>query len=223
MRQLAETSRKEKLAYAEEVIKLLDMEDYADSIVGVPGEGLTFNACRSYEYNWRDNRSQRWTEEKKINNRGWARIKAPTVTLPWRAQFWQTSWSILDLLEKLPAHGQAILCTIHQPSTTLLQRFGRVLFLGPNGKPAYFGELGPGCKTLTQYFERNGAVSCPPKANPAEYMMEITGCASGTESEIDWPKVWRSSPEFTKVHRELEYMERTLQKTEIDVSSNNSE
>ena len=51
MRQLAETSRKEKLAYAEEVIKLLDMEDYADSIVGVPGEGLTFNACRSYEYN----------------------------------------------------------------------------------------------------------------------------------------------------------------------------
>jgi ATP-binding cassette subfamily G (WHITE) protein 2 (PDR) len=50
LRQPAETSRKEKLAYVEEVIKLLDMEDYADSIVGVPGEGLTFNACRSYEY-----------------------------------------------------------------------------------------------------------------------------------------------------------------------------
>jgi ABC-type multidrug transport system ATPase subunit len=135
----------------------------------------------------------------------------------------QTSWPILDLLEKLTAHGQAILCTIHQPSATLLQRFNRVLFLGPNGKPAYFGELGPGCKTLTQYFERNGAVSCPPEANPAEYMMEITGCAPGTESEIDWPTVWRSSPEFAKVHQELEYMERTLQKTDIDVSNNNSE
>jgi ATP-binding cassette, subfamily G (WHITE), member 2, PDR len=134
----------------------------------------------------------------------------------------QTSWSILDLLEKLTAHGQAILCTIHQPSATLLQRFDRMLFLGPNGKPVYFGELGLGCKTLTEYCERNGAVPCPPEANPAEYMMEITSCAPGTESEIDWPNVWRSSPEFAEVHQELEYMERTLQKAETYVSSNES-
>jgi ATP-binding cassette subfamily G (WHITE) protein 2 (PDR) len=135
----------------------------------------------------------------------------------------QTSWSILDLLEKLTAHGQAILCTIHQPSATLLQRFDLMLFLGPNGKPVYFGELGLGCNTLTQYFEGNGAVSCPPEVNPAEYMMEITGCAPGTESEIDWPNVWRSSPEFAKVHQELEYMGRTLQKSETYVSSNESD
>jgi ATP-binding cassette subfamily G (WHITE) protein 2 (PDR) len=32
-------SRKEKLAYVEEVIKLLGMESYAEAIVGVPGEG----------------------------------------------------------------------------------------------------------------------------------------------------------------------------------------
>ena len=51
MRQSAEISRKEKLAYVEDVIKLLDMEAYADAIVGVPGEGLTFNAYRSREYN----------------------------------------------------------------------------------------------------------------------------------------------------------------------------
>jgi hypothetical protein len=51
MRQSAEISRKEKLAYVEDVIKLLDMEAYADAIIGVPGEGLTFNAYRSREYN----------------------------------------------------------------------------------------------------------------------------------------------------------------------------
>ena len=131
----------------------------------------------------------------------------------------QTSWSILDLLENLKAHGQAILCTIHQPSATLLQRFDRMLFLSPNGKPIYFGELGPECKTLTQYFERYGAVSCPPEANPAEYMMEITGCAPGIESDINWPKVWRSSPEFAKVHEELDSMERTLKKAETCTST----
>ena len=98
-----------------------------------------------------------------------------------------------------------------------------MLFLGPNGKPVYFGELGPGCTTLTQYFEQNGAISCPPEGNPAEYMMEITGCAPGTESDIDWPNVWRSSPEFAKVHQELEHMERTLQKAKSYVSSNDSD
>jgi hypothetical protein len=32
-------SRREKLAYVEEVIKLLEMEEYAEAVVGVPGEG----------------------------------------------------------------------------------------------------------------------------------------------------------------------------------------
>ena len=50
MRQPAEIPRKEKLAYVEDVIELLDMEAYADAIVGVPGEGLKFNPHRSREY-----------------------------------------------------------------------------------------------------------------------------------------------------------------------------
>lgn len=39
LRQPAKTPRKEKLEYVEEVIKLLDMQEYADAVVGVPGEG----------------------------------------------------------------------------------------------------------------------------------------------------------------------------------------
>ena len=34
------TPRAEKIAYVEEVIRLLEMEEYAEAIVGVPGEGL---------------------------------------------------------------------------------------------------------------------------------------------------------------------------------------
>lgn len=32
--------RPEKIAYVEEVIRLLDMESYADATIGVPGEGM---------------------------------------------------------------------------------------------------------------------------------------------------------------------------------------
>lgn len=96
----------------------------------------------------------------------------------------QTSWAILALLEKLTAHGQAVLCTIHQPSATLFERFDRLLFLAAGGKPVYFGDIGPSC-TLTAYFEKNGAKPYPPDANPAEWMMEVIGAAPGTIREID--------------------------------------
>jgi ATP-binding cassette subfamily G (WHITE) protein 2 (PDR) len=40
LRQPPEYSQEEKLAYVDEVIRILEMEDYADAIVGVPGSGL---------------------------------------------------------------------------------------------------------------------------------------------------------------------------------------
>lgn len=40
LRQPANVPRKEKLAYVDEVIDLLDMQPYADAVVGVPGSGL---------------------------------------------------------------------------------------------------------------------------------------------------------------------------------------
>jgi ATP-binding cassette subfamily G (WHITE) protein 2 (PDR) len=39
LRQPRDVPREEKLAYVEEVIKLLNMQEYADAVVGVPGEG----------------------------------------------------------------------------------------------------------------------------------------------------------------------------------------
>lgn len=40
LRQPASVPRKEKIAYADEVIQILGMEEYADAVVGVLGEGL---------------------------------------------------------------------------------------------------------------------------------------------------------------------------------------
>lgn len=40
LRQPAHVPRNEKLAYVEEVVKMLEMEPYADALVGIPGEGM---------------------------------------------------------------------------------------------------------------------------------------------------------------------------------------
>ena len=39
----------------------------------------------------------------------------------------QTAWSICTLMRKLAQNGQAILCTIHQPSAILFQQFDSLL------------------------------------------------------------------------------------------------
>lgn len=40
LRQPDSVSKEEKYAYVEEVIKMLNMEEFAEAIVGIPGEGL---------------------------------------------------------------------------------------------------------------------------------------------------------------------------------------
>jgi ATP-binding cassette, subfamily G (WHITE), member 2, PDR len=116
----------------------------------------------------------------------------------------QPSWNILQLLRKLTEHGQAILCTIHQPSAMLFEQFDRLLFLAKGGKTVYFGEVGAESRILIDYFTRNDAPPCPKGENPAEWMLAAIGAAPGSHSEIDWHKTWLDSPERIAVREELE-------------------
>jgi ABC-type multidrug transport system ATPase subunit len=43
LRQPRHVSKQEKIEYVNEVIKLLDMQEYSDAVVGVPGEGRFSN------------------------------------------------------------------------------------------------------------------------------------------------------------------------------------
>ncbi|KAF5666080.1 ABC transporter CDR4 [Fusarium heterosporum] len=190
LRQSAEISRQAKLDYVEYVIDMLDMQEFSDAVIGVPGEGLN-------------------VEQRKRLTIGVELAARPQLLVfldePTSGLDSQTSWAICDLIEKLTASGQAVLCTIHQPSAMLFQRFDRLLLLAPGGKTVYFGDLGDQSQTLLKYFERNGAPPCPPDANPAEYMLNIIQPSNDEKAEnIDWHSVWRSSPEFQDVKQELQ-------------------
>ncbi|KAJ4152410.1 Multidrug resistance protein [Fusarium falciforme] len=188
LRQPPNYSKEEKIAYVETVIELLDMQPYADAIIGVPGEGLN-------------------VEQRKRLTIGVELAARPKLLLffdePTSGLDSQTSWSICDLMEKLTNSGQAILCTIHQPSAILFQRFDRLLLLAKGGRTVYFGPIGKSSQTLLDYFVRNGGAPCPPEANPAEHMLHVIGAAPGSGSDIDWPVVWRNSPEYRGVQDEL--------------------
>ncbi|BCR83618.1 putative ABC multidrug transporter [Aspergillus chevalieri] len=204
LRQPPRYSRQEKLEYVDTVISLLNMEEYSDAFIGVPGEGLN-------------------VEQRKRLTIGVELAARPELLLfldePTSGLDSQTSWSICDLMEKLTRNGQAILCTIHQPSAMLFQRFDRLLLLS-KGRTIYFGDVGKNSQVLVDYFTRNGAHSRPPGANPAEYMLEVIGAAPGAHTEIDWPEVWRNSPEYNKVQAELD---RFMEYSSSDKMQNNDD
>jgi ATP-binding cassette, subfamily G (WHITE), member 2, PDR len=135
----------------------------------------------------------------------------------------QTAWSICNLLRKLANNGQAILCTIHQPSALLFQEFDRLLFLVAGGQPVYFGEIGQDSRTLISYFERQGAHPCPPQANPAEWMLQVVGAAPGAVAARDYADAWRESPEYQAMKDHLAHLKTAPEKEVSDVKTASKE
>ncbi|KAI1844016.1 hypothetical protein JX266_009882 [Neoarthrinium moseri] len=188
LRQPKSVSKKEKYDYVEEVIKLLSMETFADAVVGVPGEGLN-------------------VEQRKLLTIGVELAAKPKLLLfldePTSGLDSQSSWAICSFLRKLADAGQAVLCTVHQPSALLFQQFDRLLFLAKGGKTVYFGEIGENSHTLLEYFESNGARKCDSQENPAEYMLEIVNQTQDGQGR-DWHSAWKASHEAQAVQAEIQ-------------------
>lgn len=115
-----------------------------------------------------------------------------------------TAWSICTLLRKLANNGQAILCTIHQPSGTLFQMFDSLLFLAV-GKTLYFGNIGTNSRILIDCFEGYGARRCGETENPAKWLLDITSSTARSEKTIsvDWAGKWANSREKREVKEKI--------------------
>lgn len=189
LRQPKSVSIKEKNEFVEDVIKMLNMEDFSEAVVGVPGEGLN-------------------VEQRKLLTIGVELAAKPALLLfldePTSGLDSQSSWAICAFLRKLADNGQAVLSTIHQPSAILFQEFDRLLFLAKGGRTVYFGDIGEQSRTLLDYFEGHGARKCEDAENPAEYMLEIVGAGASGKSTQDWPSVWNESDEAKGIHTELD-------------------
>jgi ATP-binding cassette subfamily G (WHITE) protein 2 (PDR) len=171
LRQPKSVSKQEKFDFVEDVIKMLNMEDFAEAVVGVPGEGLN-------------------VEQRKLLTIGVELAAKPALLLfldePTSGLDSQSSWAIVSFLRKLADNGQAVLATIHQPSAILFQEFDRLLFLAKGGRTVYFGDIGKNSETLLNYFESHGADKCGENDNPAEYMLTMVGAGAQGKSSKDW-------------------------------------
>jgi ATP-binding cassette, subfamily G (WHITE), member 2, SNQ2 len=120
----------------------------------------------------------------------------------------QSAWNLVRFLRKLADSGQAILCTIHQPSSLLFESFDRLLLLGRGGNTIYFGDIGEDSHVMREYFARYGA-KCPSNVNPAEYMLEAIGAGITPRiGDRDWKDIWLDSAEFARTRAEIEEIKR---------------
>ncbi|RAK96058.1 putative ABC multidrug transporter [Aspergillus ibericus CBS 121593] len=185
LRQPASVPREEKIAYVDHIIDLLELSDIRDALIGVPGAGLSI-------------------EQRKRVTLGVELVAKPTLLFldePTSGLDGQSAYNIIRFLRKLVDSGQAVLCTIHQPSAVLFDAFDALVLLARGGKMTYFGETGEESHKVLEYFAKNGA-PCPPDVNPAEHIVEVI--QGNTEKPIDWVDVWSRSEERARAIEELE-------------------
>lgn len=78
------------------------------------------------------------------------------------------SYSVLNALNELCKRGRTIVCTIHQPRSTIFDLFDQLMVLSQGGV-AYFGPA----SEAVEYFSSVGFV-CPQYINPADYFIDVT-------------------------------------------------
>lgn len=182
-----------KYDHVEKIIAALGMQQYADAVIGVLGQGLN-------------------VEQRKRTTIGLELVAKPSLLLfldePTSGLDSQSAWAIVKLLRDLADTGQAILCTIHQPSAALFGMFDRILLLAKGGRTVYFGDLGADSKVVREYFERNRARRCEDRENPAEYILDVIGGATASiEGTQKWADTWLNSPEYANVVTEIRQLE----------------
>jgi ABC-type multidrug transport system ATPase subunit len=186
LRQDRTISRAEKLAYVDKIIDLLELSDIQDALVRSLG-----------------------VEQRKRVTIGVELAAKPNLLLfldePTSGLDSQSAYNIVRFLKKLAISGQAIVCTIHQPSSVLIQEFDMILALNPGGNTFYFGPVGEKGSAVIKYFGDRG-VHCPPEKNVAEFILE-TAAKGGKRADgkkLNWNDEWLRSNEAKATLEEIQ-------------------
>ncbi|CAO1600483.1 ATP-binding cassette transporter snq2 [Xanthoria calcicola] len=176
----------DKMAYVEEIIELLELGELQDALISSLG-----------------------VEQRKRVTIGVKLAAKPSLLFldePTSGLDSQSAYSVIRFLRKLAHAGHGLICTIHQPSSLLIQQFDMILALNPEGNTFYFGPVGDNGAAVNGYFSRRGVV-CPPEKNIAEFILEtaIKGGKRSDGKRLDWNKEWRESQEnkdlLAEIHR----------------------
>ncbi len=185
LRQDRTTPLSDKIAYVEEIIDLLELRELQDALILSLG-----------------------VEQRKRVTIAVELAAKPSLLFldePTSGLDSQSAYSIVRFLQKLARAGHGIICTIHQPSSILVQQFDMILALNPGGNTFYFGPVGDNGSAVIKYFA-DREVFCPPGKNIAEFILE-TAAKGGKRKDgkrLNWNKEWQNSEENAHLLKEID-------------------
>lgn len=170
-------SEETRAAYCEEIMKLLELEDYADILVGdeAAGQGLPKHA-------------------RKRLTLGVELTANPSILFADEPTSGLDSLSALLVVTSLQRAAKSrnvtVVCTIHQPSREVFEEFDNLLLLRKGGQVVYNGPV----SGISQYMtSMSGSDEYALKAgtNPADHALHIF-CGPGGEKD-DWGDLYKHS------------------------------
>ncbi|KAH8689648.1 ABC drug exporter AtrF [Talaromyces proteolyticus] len=181
LRQDRNIPRQEKIDYVNRIINLLELEEIQDAIINSLG-----------------------VEQRKRVTIGVELAARPNLLLfldePTSGLDSQAAYSIVRFLRRICDAGGAIVCTIHQPSSMLIQQFDLILALNPGGNTFFFAPP----DSVVDYFSKRGVVP-PEHKNVAEFILETAAKPVVRNGRrIDWNDEWRQSAENEKLKQEIQ-------------------
>eukprot|EP01133_Synstelium_polycarpum_P007883 gene7883-9254_t len=87
------------------------------------------------------------------------------------------AFKLISYIKRIASSGRSIICTVHQPSTSIFKQFDHLLLLKRGGQQAYFGEIGHNADVLLSYFADAG-LTCDPYTNPADFILDLADSSS---------------------------------------------
>lgn len=158
--------------------------------------------------------------EKKLLSIGVELVTKPSLLLfldePTSGLDSEAALTIVRFLKNLSLQGQAIFCTIHQPSKSVISYFDNIFLLKRGGENVYFGPT----VDAPKYFMSNDSMLefNELEDNPADFIIDVVGNSKKNDEKIDglfsnkeknWSKIWSDSMERQNINNTLVHLEDT--------------
>ncbi|KMT06317.1 hypothetical protein BVRB_7g160000 [Beta vulgaris subsp. vulgaris] len=165
--------------FVEEVMRLIELEQLKDALVGLPGiNGLST-----------EQRKRLTIAVELVANPAIIFMDEPTSGLDARA-----AAIVMRTVRNTVNTGRTVVCTIHQPSIDIFEAFDELLLMKRGGQIMYAGPLGDHSQKLIEYFEGiPGVPKIKDGYNPATWMLDITTPQVESEVNVDFAQIYANS------------------------------
>ncbi|KAI5058624.1 hypothetical protein GOP47_0026794 [Adiantum capillus-veneris] len=179
-----------KKAFVYEVMELVELDNFKNTLVGIPGlTGLST-----------EQRKRLTIAVELVANPSIIFMDEPTSGLDARA-----AAIVMRTVRNTVDTGRTVVCTIHQPGIDIFEAFDELLLLKRGGRVIYAGPLGTQSSNVIEYFQ---AIPGVPKIkngyNPATWMLEVTSTSMEAHLNTDFAYTYRNSDLYRQNKRRVQ-------------------